>query len=272
MKTAAMRVSLMARQEIDMIKVMTLNLNYYGTRLGAWSIRRELVAAAIREARPDVIALQAVCADPAVQGGADQAAQLSEILPEYPHHVFRAASRSLAGAADGSAFLSRIALAQADARALSLRPGLEDTNTRQILNVQIDLPSLDLPGGPLHLFNAHFSWVPEQAGDNVREALAYLDSFTGLRLLAGDLNCTPDLPPMQALRDAGWADLWAELHGPEPGYTFPSDDLELRIDYFWASPELASRALAIDLVAQSSDGGARPSDHLGLMVTLDLRA
>jgi exonuclease III len=64
---------------------------------------------------------------------------------------------------------------------------------------------------------------------------------------------------------AGYVDCYRTLHD-EPGYTYPADAPWLRLDYAFASRELAPRLLGCDVVG----GGlaARASDHLPLVVEL----
>lgn len=58
-----------------MLKVMTLNLNYYGDRHGSWESRRALIAEVIELAQPHIVALQAVRVEPQVENDADQASK-----------------------------------------------------------------------------------------------------------------------------------------------------------------------------------------------------
>ena len=254
-----------------MLKVMTLNLNYYVTKHGPWPVRKELVHAAIRAAEPDMIALQAVGKDPAVANGADQAAQLRELLPEYRQVIFQPAMDFEDGSLGGSAILSKIEASGIDHLALTLLPGLDDPHRRVLLHARFDLPA-----GPLHLFNAHFSWVGEQARLNLEEAIAYTGSFLvagrqAPALLVGDLNTPAGSELWATFEQAGWSDLWAELCPEETGNTFESDDPSIRIDYAWMNRELRPLARSIEIVADNRHAsGARPSDHFGLLLSLDL--
>jgi endonuclease/exonuclease/phosphatase family metal-dependent hydrolase len=245
-----------------MLKVMTLNLNYDIARHGPWPARRDLIAAAIGAADADVVALQAVRRDPETEAGLDQAAQLARLLPEYQYVYFQTAEPDDGGPAKGSAFLSRLPLAQTDCLGLYLRPGLEDMNHRALLRVQVDVD-----GRPWQIFNAHYSWVVPQTRDNLGESLPYLESFSGPALLVGDMNTLPDSDVWEPLRAAGWQDVWAKLCPEQPGYTFESDRPYMRIDYAWANPAAAQHVQAIDVVAREADG-VRLSDHLGLVITL----
>lgn len=208
-----------------MLKVMTLNINYYGMKHGPWSVRKGLIQKAIQDTNPDIIALQAVQKDPAIDDGIDQAAQLAELLPEYKYVIFQAAMIDKNGSSKGSAFLSRLKFAKIDYLNLSLYQGLEDTDRRIVLKIV-----LDSSAGPFHLFNAHFSWVYRQALDNLHEALPYINSFAGNALFVGDLNMTPDTGVINQLGNGGWTDVWSRLCSEDAGYTFESHNLTKRID------------------------------------------
>jgi len=62
--------------------------------------------------------------------------------------------------------------------------------------------------------------------------------------------------------EAGYVDCYRALHPAEPGYTYPAATPWLRLDYVFASPELAPRLRACDLVG--GDRAARASDHLAI--------
>ncbi len=245
---------------------MTLNIGYYGIKHGPWSVRSKLIRDLIRDSRPDVIALQAVRHDPGVGPGIDQSKELASHLPEYGFGVFQPADTRDTGMAEGSAFLSRLPLAANDYLALTLRPGLDDTNRRIVLHVRIDLPA-----GPLHLFNAHFSWNSVQAEDNVSEAIPYMGGFEGQSMAMGDMNQPPQSPAIARLAGAGWIDGWAAARPAKPGFTFESDHLTKRIDYIWLSPNLGEQMLEVRVLGEGiTFRNARPSDHLGLLARLSV--
>jgi endonuclease/exonuclease/phosphatase family metal-dependent hydrolase len=247
-----------------MMRVMTLNINYYGDKHGPWAARREMICNAIRAANPDVIALQAVRADPAVEDGRDQAAQLAADLPEYAYNVFQPAVTEN-GSASGNAVLSRLEIVDTDWLELTLIPGLEDANQRIVLHAIINLRD-----GPLHLYNAHFSWVHRQARANVDETIPYTASRGEPGLLVGDLNTPPESELWAKFREAGWTDMWGALHPDEPGCTFEAGQAGLRIDYVWANAEARPHVQDVRIVADEAVGGRHVSDHYGLLTTLDL--
>jgi endonuclease/exonuclease/phosphatase family metal-dependent hydrolase len=249
-----------------MIKILTMNLNYYVTRFGAWGLRRELVGGAVREAQPDLLAFQAVRLDPEVAGGQDQAAQLARLLG-YPHIYFQPALVNPDGSAEGSALAARLPWREVRSCALTRLEGGEDSFERVLLTAVFDLP-----GEPLTLFNAHFSWVGEQAELNLREALSFMAEFAGPALLVGDLNNPPGCELWALLKQVGWVDAWSRLRPGEAGFTFVEGDrLAKRIDYAWANRELAPYLQAIEVVAERPLlSGERASDHAGLLVTLGI--
>jgi endonuclease/exonuclease/phosphatase family metal-dependent hydrolase len=248
------------------MKIMTLNLNFCESKHGRWPVRRELIAQAIRQHGPDIIAFQAVRKDPGSEDGKDQAAQLADRLPEFKHVVFIAAAQHADGRQDGSALLSRFPLEKVEHHVLSM--GIEppheaeDPARRIILCARLTSP-------PIAIFNSHYSWVSIQAASNLQEALAYMRQIGGAALLVGDLNTVSESDLMRRLAADGWTDVWAYLRPQDAGYTFESNAPDKRIDYVWARQELLSSLREIDVVKEKPNAdGARLSDHLGLVVTL----
>lgn len=248
------------------MKIMTLNLNFCEPKHGPWPLRRELIAQAIRQHGPDIVAFQAVQKDPACEDGKDQAVQVADRLPEFKHVAFVAAAQHGEGRQDGSAFLSRIPFERIGHRVLRLgiEPPhhVEDSARRIIVFARLVSPALSL-------FNGHFSWISRQAASNLQEALTYMRQISGPALLVGDLNHAPDSDLVQRLIAEGWTDVWAFLRPQDPGYTFESHAPDKRIDYVWTRGVLEPSLKAIDLVTEQPNAqGARLSDHLGLVVTL----
>ncbi len=243
---------------------MTLNINYYGSKHGPWDARRDIISAAISSAAPDRVLLQAVARDPSLEAGADQARQLAADLRGY-RALFRPVVSGEDGKTQGMGFLSRVRLVSTRTRPLTFREGLEDPNRRAVVAATVRLAETNQL---MNVINAHFSWVPEQAADNVRETVQFLRTLAaGPSLLAGDFNTQPGSDEvLQPLRSEGWMDVWAALHHDQAGHTFESNQPTIRIDYVWANPALAKLAKSIDIIAtQTSGSGARASDHFGLL-------
>jgi endonuclease/exonuclease/phosphatase family metal-dependent hydrolase len=65
------------------------------------------------------------------------------------------------------------------------------------------------------------------------------------------------------LQEAGYVDCYRRIHPDKQGYTFPASSPATRIDYLFASPELASDLIASDVVTASNEvNGHEASDHL----------
>ncbi len=246
-----------------MFTVVSLNINYYVDKHGPWEQRRGLICEALELANADFVALQAVRQDPARESGLDQAQQFSRMLPVYRYVFFAPAETFPDGSVHGSAILSQHPFASQDSLPLSLQPGLEDANRRLLLHAAFELPHM-----VLHLFNAHFSWVPEQARENLKQAIPYIGRVTGPALLVGDFNTPAGSGLLDPLMQAGWTDAWARLHPDDPGATFEAPKTKLRIDYAWVNPALSSKLKGIELILGDT-GKIRMSDHLGLKVQFE---
>ena len=141
-------------------------------------------------------------------------------------------------------------------------------------------------GESVRLFATHLAGGADKIHPS-QEAPALLDALRvytgGPHLLVGDLNslapCDPIGPsplseeimrngvntdPRRAIElvlEAGYVDCFRTLHpaAHEPGYTFPAELPWLRLDYIFASPEMAERLAESGLVACSE--AAHASDH-----------
>lgn len=245
------------------MKIFTLNLNYYVDKHGDWSRRKKLIAEALREHAPDMVAFQAACSDPEINDGVNQADQLGELLPEYRYRHFFTASRQPDGRQEGNALLSRIAPVETEQYLLTLTPGTDDPTQRLVAKSVFARGS-----GSFTLFIGHFSWVPQQTRNNVQEAVSYLTRSCNF-LLVGDLNTGPKDNVLQPFRQAGLTDVWEKLSGDDAGFTFESDKPFTRIDYAWADTGLADAVQSVEVIKKEKDG-VRMSDHLGLLVSLDI--
>jgi endonuclease/exonuclease/phosphatase family metal-dependent hydrolase len=246
-----------------MLKIMTLNINYYVDKHGTWSDRKGLILEAVQAKGPDILALQAVKKDPDVHNGQDQAGQLASELEGFSYVVFQPVMQHSDGSEDGSAFLSRLPILEHQALPLTTLPGLDDPNQRAVLNglFQTSL-------GPLRVFNAHFSWVSKQTKKNLDEAIPYFDSFRETSVLLGDLNTSPESELVRTLQQSGWLDAWEILNHDQDGFSFEAGNASLRIDYIWIRPGLQQSLKKIELVSESENrSGTHLSDHLGLLAT-----
>lgn len=151
--------------------------------------------------------------------------------------------------------------------------------TKTLLEVTVEQER----GDEVTLFATHLSAGSGEAEPRrLQEVEAIVDVMRSVagrpHLLVGDLNAmppgeAPGQPPEGELADvrgealvpllaAGYVDCYRALHpwNPvAPGYTYPTDHPWLRLDYIFASPEMAPRLRACDIVTDAD--AARCSDH-----------
>ncbi|MBD2101833.1 endonuclease/exonuclease/phosphatase family protein [Leptolyngbya sp. FACHB-261] len=85
------------------MRILTLNIQNYQDEVAPWHERRERICRLIKSLNPDVIALQAVRHDPAVEP-VHQAEQLQQQLTDYPHSFWQGTTPHSTSSWDGSQF------------------------------------------------------------------------------------------------------------------------------------------------------------------------
>ena len=246
---------------------MTLRVLSYNVRYGGTG-REAALAAVIRAAAPDVVMLQEAT-DVAV-------VERLAALTELPHWGARANH--------STGFLSRVPVAS---HAWHHPPA----SRHAFLEVELAEPALRLFG--LHL-SAWFSKWSERR--RAREIRALLDGIQehqeGFHLLAGDFNA---LAPgarldvrqfprwiramiwvsgrdigrdtIQTMLDRHYVDAWRVLRAHEDGYSFPTWDPHVRLDYFFTPARYAERITRCE-VLQTPAEAREASDHFPLLVEL----
>jgi endonuclease/exonuclease/phosphatase family metal-dependent hydrolase len=248
-----------------MLRIATLNLNYYIEKHGPWELRKKLIAEKLRSINPHIIALQAVARHPDRYEGKDQALQLYEALSGYQSHYFQEAQTSADGTQQGNAVIAALPIIEKNYLKLTLKSGLDDTNHRIITRT-----SFKTKDSTFDLYNAHFSWVEEQSTANVAEAVKFMEKGNSMAVLAGDLNTTEDSTSFAPFHKNKFTDAWYIARKDEPGYTFESDNPSVRIDYFWLSSVISGKLKNVEILASHPDSIVRFSDHHGLLLELDL--
>jgi exodeoxyribonuclease-3 len=162
-------------------------------------------------------------------------------------------------------------------RARNHRPA---TLAKTLLEIEVDAD-----GGPLRLFATHLAsrHDPRPPAEEMPAVLEVLrGSGDAPNLLVGDFNALAvgdpvgEPPPgiekrgeavdgvprlgIAPLLEAGYIDCFRTLHPAAPGFTYLAWAPWLRLDYVFASPALARRLRACDVVA--TELAARASDHL----------
>ncbi len=244
---------------------MTWRLLSYNIRDGGIG-RETMLAAVIEGARPDVVVLQEAT-DPRV------VARLAE-MGKF------AAWGSRPGHSTG--FLSHIPVEHhawhhpRASRHAFLEVALAGTNVRVF---------------GLHL-SAWFSKWSERR--RAREIRALLDGIRqhqeGFHLIAGDFNALApgellevarmprwiramvwlsgrdiERATIQVMLDEGYVDAWRTLHPDKPGYTLPTWDPHVRLDYIFTPKRYVDRLVACAVV-QEPDAVKHASDHLPVLL------
>lgn len=229
-----------------------LRVATYNIKSGLWSSLEE-VGDVLEELDADVIALQEVDRLAERTGGVDQAKELAERLEMQ--HAF-AAARTEGSGDYGVALLSRLPFREVR------RIGLESGNLTFEPRVALDA-TLCLGERELRAVSVHADVYPWAAADHARSLVQKLEETARdeqvLRLVAGDLNATPDAAGPLALVAAGLVDIIAALG---EAATF----LDQRIDYVLADRPLADGLLDVDVI--DSDA----SDHRPVITEMDVGA
>jgi endonuclease/exonuclease/phosphatase family metal-dependent hydrolase len=253
-----------------------LRLLTYNIREGGVG-RAEQIAAVIKAANPDVVALQEA-RDPVV---VERIAKLAG---------FRFSGSRLS---HSTGFLSNIPVLAHDWR--------HPPRTRHAL-LEVSLAD----GFPrlfvLHLRAWFSKWSERQRSrelrgllDGIQEQLIREKHAFAFHVLAGDFNALApgeafDPSPMprwirgmvwlsgrdiarstiEMMQAGGYVDAWRALHAnqnEEPGYTFPVWNPHVRLDYVFTPAEYASRFIGCE-VRQTPDDVRTASDHLPLLVEI----
>ena len=227
------------------VRVMTYNLhNGFNTE---GRLNMEALARVIEAEKPDVVGLQEVSRGWAINGSMDMLEWLSHRL-QMPY-VYGPA----AGPMWGNAILTRYPIIEWTNVEL---PPRDLQLPRQFVWARLDLGD----GQELNLMVTHLHNREDEGYIREEQAQAILDFWSGAErtIVMGDLNAEPHHRAIQLLQQAGFVDA---LGNVAPGYTARSNDLEKRIDYILATPDL--------LLADPFVPATRASDHLPVLVTLE---
>ena len=248
------------------MRLLTYNIRDGGVgRVGA-------LAAVIKHCAPDVVVLQEAIAPPVVE-------QLAAATGMTTWGAQR--QQSLA-------FMSRVPIEHHEWH----RPV---ASRRAFLEIVPAAGSLRIFG--VHLSAVHSNWTERR---RVRELHAILHAVArhkdDFHVIAGDFNTLAPgeeldlrkLPPrlraivwltgrqirwetIQIMLDASYVDGYRSLHGRDPGYTLPTWDPHVRLDYVFV-PFSWSRRLAACAVVSDHPALAQASDHLPLQAEVQLEA
>jgi exodeoxyribonuclease-3 len=146
----------------------------------------------------------------------------------------------------------------------------------------------------VHLSALHWNWTERRRTYELRALLADIAPHaSGFHLLAGDFNTlAPDerLDPahlplrlrpfiwmsggtirwqtIRRMLDAGYVDGYRHFHLTEPGYTFPTWNPHVRLDYAFVPRAFVAKLTACQVVTDVS-GAGQASDHFPLLVEFE---
>jgi beta-glucosidase len=251
------------------LKVMTLNIWGYN---GDWGRRRKLIVELLRREQPDVVGLQEVCDWRQFNDDGDHQLHQLARLAGYPFTHFQPAYRR-PDKSLGQGILSHypiVAIARLPFPRDLTDP--KDTEDRVAVWAQVAMPD-----GIVEIAVTHLSLSLTARERSVRRLVDWLwRQSDAPKILMGDLNDAPHSPTLRFLLAEAtppFADAWALAHPDEHGFTFPSHAPQHRIDYVLFTPPDAFVVDDIRLVGDTPDAdGIYPSDHLGIVATLQVEA
>lgn len=241
----------------ESFRVMTFNI-----AAGNGDLAR--IAATIRDAAPDLVALQEVDVHWASRSGfADQAMELAVALGMEarfaPIYDLPPASAGEPRRQYGVALLSRFPIVSFANRQLT-RLSTQTASPTPLPAPGLLDATIDVHGLRVRVFDTHLDYRADPAvrATQVRETLALIEGAREPLLLFGDLNATPDATELTPLL-ARLHDLWPGV-GAGAGTSYPAKAPVKRIDYVLGSAHFhATSARVIETLA---------SDHRPVVMDL----
>ena len=248
---------------------MTLKLLSYNIRFGGVG-REDRLAAVIREAAPDLVVLQ------------------EATKPRVVERLARETGMAFWGARPGHSlgFISRKEVTHHE---------WHFPNEAKRAFLEIVPKECEVRVFGLHLSAIHSNWTERRRVRELRAVLKSIKRFEpGLHVLLGDFNTlapgelldTRLLPlrlrplvwlsggyirweTIQIMLDAGYIDGYRSLHPVEKGFTFPTWNPHVRLDYIFLPAQFGDR-LKVCQVRDESGLAAPASDHFALLADLEV--
>jgi endonuclease/exonuclease/phosphatase family metal-dependent hydrolase len=240
------------------LRVMTYNIQSGHGNLDG-------TAAAIRNARADIVGLQEVDVHWGERSGfVDEAATLGERLGmavRFAHiYSIPAQDPSRPPREFGVALLSRLPIVSWRNDTLT-RLSTQDSNAVPAPAPGLLDATVDVRGTRVRVLNTHLDYRadPRVRRQQVAEMLAYIGAPRVPTIVLGDMNAEPDAPELAPLL-AVLHDSWLPASGP--GLTYPADVPRKRIDYVLVSLHFRVHATAVPAI--------EASDHRPVIADLSL--
>jgi endonuclease/exonuclease/phosphatase family metal-dependent hydrolase len=230
------------------VRVLSFNIYHGETMRGDFDL--EQIARVIRDAEPDLVALQEVDLYTGRSSGRDLASELGLLTRMVP--LFGMAM-PFDGGEYGEGILSRYSFLKTRNHAL---PSGEGKEPRSALEARVVLKS----GDTIAFVGTHFDHTGEV--DRISQAAVVRDILADIDLpvlLAGDLNATPESRTMEIL--------FSDLKPSDTGFapTIPTDEPRAKIDYILYGPPERWRVLESRVICDTI-----ASDHCAFLSVLEL--
>ena len=234
----------------DTLTVLSYNIHHGEGTDGVFDLER--LAQIIREADPDLVALQEVDAKTQRAGGVNQAAELARLTGM---EVLFGEAIPYSGGSYGDAVLSRLPI---EAELIWKLPAEPQHEERVAVGILVRLPS----GERIRFLGTHLDHTRDPS-DRVRQAQSILEQAfpAGKKvpptLLLGDLNAEPGSQPMKVLLE--------RFHSAAPDGipSYPSDQPTKAIDWVLYTPADCWEVLEVHTIHEPV-----ASDHAPLRAVL----
>jgi endonuclease/exonuclease/phosphatase family metal-dependent hydrolase len=244
-----------------MLRLLTYNIRYGGVG------RDDQIASTIRASAPDIVLLQEATR-PAVVERVAAAAEMAQWATFRRQSLGFMSRTPVAHYAWHRPRVSRhafleLAPAGTEMRVFGVHLSAVHaawTERRRLFEVRALLRSIKEHQGGLHAIAGDFNTLAPGEILDARRLPSRLRPF--LWLSGGRIRWRT----IQQVLDAGYVDTFRLRHPEEPGFTFPTRDPHLRLDYVFVPRAYADRVETCDVVR--SGDAAPASDHFPLMATL----
>lgn len=234
------------------LRVLSYNIHHGEGMDGKLDLER--IAQVIKDTDADLVALQEVDKGVERTDGIDEPAVLAELTGM---HVVFEKNIDYQGGEYGNAVLSRFPVEKHHNHHL---PQSIPGEQRGMLEVHITAS-----GRPIVFFATHFDY---HGDDGERLASARMlrglleDGQPKTAIVAGDLNALPTSRTIGFIRE-----FLTDTHAPEtgPGYTFPANEPDRRIDYILHTPQAGLKAVECRVIDEPV-----ASDHRPLLTLFEL--
>jgi endonuclease/exonuclease/phosphatase family metal-dependent hydrolase len=231
------------------IRVLTYNIHHAAGTDGRLDVQR--IAKVIKQANPDLVALQEVDQGTRRSGGireADELGRLTGLQSVFSRSVY------YDGAEYGNAILSRFKLERSQRHEL---PGTEEREPRAALEVMVHADKRT----QIRFVGTHLDHQieVERISQVHRLNELFKDSLAASTILAGDINAQPGSKPIKILEQGGWQDTTGD-----GALTIPSAKPDRKIDWVFVGPGSHWRVVRSEVIDEPV-----ASDHRPVLVELE---